>query len=151
MTLYLDTSALAKLYIQEDGRDLVIAAVAAPNRSVTSTIAYPETRSALARKRREGALDTDQHRQAIDDLARDWQVFGRLDVTEPLAFLAGELTETYGLRGYDAVHLATAMAFAEEFDDLAFFSFDDRLNAAAVEAGLTLHVPDHEDAGSPMP
>ena len=36
--------------------------------------------------------------------------FHVIGVDDPLARLAGELAETYGLRGYDAVHLASTIS-----------------------------------------
>lgn len=146
MTLYLDTSALAKLYIDEDGREHGVTAVGAAIRSVTSTIAYTEARSALARKRREAALDHDRYERAIVDLNDDWVKFGHRDVTQSLAFFAGEVAEAYALKGYDAVHLATALAYAAEFGDLEFLSFDNRLNGAARSASLALYNLDHDRA-----
>ena len=139
MALYLDTSALAKLYIEEDDRNNVVAAIEASDLAMTSTIAYVETRSALARKLREGVLDVDRHQRAVTDLNEDWPTFAHLDVTEPLTFLAGELTRAYALRGYDAVHLATALGFAEDFAEMEFLSFDKKLNNAARLAGLSVY------------
>ena len=53
MTLYLDTSSLVKLFIDEPGSDLVGRMVGAATVVVTSTVAYPESRAAFARLRRE--------------------------------------------------------------------------------------------------
>ncbi len=51
----------------------------------------------------------------------------------------GAFAQAYGLRGYDAVYLASALDFKRRFDEIGFLGFDDRLNDAAVEAGLTLY------------
>jgi len=56
VTLYLDTSSLVKLYIAEPGSELVRELVNQAVVVTTSVIAYTETRAALARRRREGAL-----------------------------------------------------------------------------------------------
>ncbi len=56
MILYLDTSALVKLYSEEPGREKVQAAVEGARVIAVSEIGYVEARSALARKEREGAL-----------------------------------------------------------------------------------------------
>ena len=56
MTLYLDTSSLVKLYVAEPGSDAVRKLVDAATVVATSSIAYTETRAALARRRRERAL-----------------------------------------------------------------------------------------------
>ncbi len=37
-----------------------------------------------------------------------------IEITARLAYAAGELAQTQGLRGYDALHLAAAMALADD-------------------------------------
>ena len=56
MTLYVDTSSLIKLYVTEAGSDRVRQLVGKASVVATSVVAYPETRAALARLRREGTL-----------------------------------------------------------------------------------------------
>ena len=53
MTLYLDTSSLVKLYVDEPGSDAVHRLVGTATAVATSSIAYTETRAALTRRRRE--------------------------------------------------------------------------------------------------
>ncbi len=48
MILYLDTSALVKLYVSEEGSEIVRGAVESAGRVATSRIAYAEARAALA-------------------------------------------------------------------------------------------------------
>jgi hypothetical protein len=43
------------------------------------------------------------------------------------------------LRGYDAIHLASALHLAERFEDLGFLAFDQRLVKAAMEAGVPVY------------
>ena len=45
------------------------------------------------------------------------------------------------LRGFDAIHLASAVRLGERFDDLRFLAFDDRL----VEAARGASVPVYEE------
>jgi predicted nucleic acid-binding protein len=52
----LDTSSLVKLYVAEPGTDAVRQLTEEAAIVATSVIAYPETRAALARRRRERAL-----------------------------------------------------------------------------------------------
>ncbi len=55
--------------------------------------------------------------------------------------LAGQLTMTYPLRGFDAVHLAAAVTMRERLSDLSFTSFDGNLNQAAEAEGLRVLSP----------
>ncbi len=146
MILYLDSSALVKLYFNEEGRDTVTMAVEASEGISTSTIAYAETRATLARKYREGWLDNNGYYSAVADLNDDWLAFELLNVTPQLAYRAGEVAQQYALRGFDAVHLASALTFAERLQNLKFLAFDKRLNDAARAASLTVY-GDTLDAG----
>lgn len=139
MILYLDSSALVKLYFNEEGRDIVIAAIEASEEITTSTVAYPETRATLARKHRERLLDDTSHEQAIADLDGDWLTFVRVDATTRISYRAGHLAHMHALRGFDAVHLASALHFAAQFAALTFLAFDKRLNDAARAAALTIY------------
>lgn len=92
---------------------------------------YAEARSALARKTREGIFDNEGHRRVVQALDDDWSDYVRQTVTNLVAYRAGKLAERYALRGFDAVHLASALRLRERFEDLSFLAFDDRLNTAA--------------------
>jgi uncharacterized protein len=72
-TLYLDTSALVKLYVEEEGRETVFEAVEKAEWVATSTVAYAEARAAFARKVRSGDLPERGRRQAVSDLDVEWR------------------------------------------------------------------------------
>jgi hypothetical protein len=107
--------------------------VAEANVVATSVVAYPETRAALARLRRDGALTAAALRSAKRDFEQQWPTYLTLDATDSLCRAAGELAEQYGLRGFDSLHLATFGEVSRRagIDATRFSSFDDRLNQAA--------------------
>lgn len=133
MILYLDTSSLVKLYVEESGSREVERLVAEASLVCTSVIAYAETRSALARLCREDALTAEEHVLAKADLERDWSHYLALEVTPEVWQAAGDLAEKHALRGFDSLHLASFLHLARtDFGEPARFSaFDDRLNRAA--------------------
>ena len=133
MTLYLDTSSAIKLYVLEVGSDVVHALVGDAVVVATSAITYAETRAALARLRRDGALTVAKFTSAKREFEQQWPSFMTLDATAALCRSAGELAERYQLRGFDSVHLATFAEVARRAGprDTRFSSFDDRLNQAA--------------------
>ncbi|CAN5898140.1 type II toxin-antitoxin system VapC family toxin [soil metagenome] len=139
MTLFLDTSALVKLYISETDTEKVEWAVQQAERVVVCVTAYTEARAALARLYREQALSTTDFTAVKLALERDWQNYTRLAVDETLAALAGGLAERYALRGFDAVHLAAALAQHRDTGDVLFLAFDKRLSRAATQV-LPLYV-----------
>ena len=140
MTLYLDTSSLVKLYVDEPGSGEVRALVDRARIVATSVIAYAEARSALARLRREGALPPAAFTSVKRVLDKDWLSYLTLDVTGAISQAAGDLAEQYRLRGYDSVHLASFLEVARRAGagETEFSSFDDRLNRAAQSVARSL-------------
>lgn len=139
MVVYLDTSALLKLYVEEEGSELVREAVGIAELTATSTVAYAEARAGLARRWREDDFTDAEYRGAVEDLDADWITYARLDVSNAVARSAGELAERYALRGFDSIHLASALRLSDRFEDLRFLAFDDRLTDTARAASLILY------------
>jgi predicted nucleic acid-binding protein len=135
VTLYLDTSSLVKLYVAEPGSEDVRAHVNRATIVATSMVAYPETRAALARRRRERALNPTTFAAAKRKLEDDWPKYLVVHVSDSLCREAGALAERYALRGYDSLHLASFLELARQAGaDTDFSSFDDRLTRAAHRA-----------------
>jgi uncharacterized protein len=143
VTLYLDTSSLVKLYVDEPDSDAVRALVSSAAIVGTSTIAYVETRAALARRRRERALSPAAFASARKTFEADWPKYFTIEVTAALCRQAGDLAERYRLRAYDSVHLAAFAELAREAGvrDVRFSSFDTALVRAARSLGRTLARP----------
>jgi uncharacterized protein len=133
VTLYLDTSSLVKLYVDEVDSDDVRQLVEQAAVIATSVVAYAEARAALARLRRSGELTTAKAATAKRQFESDWPSYVALDVSAALAREAGEFAEQYALRGFDAIHLASFAHVARlaSARDTHFSSFDERLNKAA--------------------
>lgn len=133
LILYLDTSSLIKLYVEENGSSEIESLVREASLVCTSVIAYPEARSALARLCRERALSAEEHTLAKSFLEEDWQRYLVLDVTSAVWKSAGDLAEKHALRGFDSLHLASFLYLASAGlgEPVRFSSFDDRLNGAA--------------------
>lgn len=137
MILYLETSALVKLYAEEEGSDLVRQAVVASDVIATSLVSYVETRSALARKGRSREVSRATLTRCRGEFDRDWARLHRLPVDEALVRRAGDLAEEHAL--LDALHLATADSLqAVLHDAVTFACFDSALNRAAEVRGLAL-------------
>jgi predicted nucleic acid-binding protein len=142
LILYLDTSALVKLYDEEEGTEVVERAVEEAELVAPSVVAYSEARAALARKRREGVFSDEEHREAVEALDEDWETFEKPEVTEDLAREAGDLAERHALRGFDALHLASALLARDAWSwqgeedtrkPVSFLGFDAKLTKAAGE------------------
>jgi predicted nucleic acid-binding protein len=137
VNLYLDTSALVKLYIAEEGSLLVRTALADARFVATSVVAYVEARAAFARRRQERALSSAAHRRLVQALDTDWGRYLRIEASEALIHEAALLAERHRLRGYDAIHLASALLLRSRLPEaVVFSSWDFTLQAAALREGL---------------
>ncbi|MDH3523857.1 MAG: type II toxin-antitoxin system VapC family toxin [Acidobacteriota bacterium] len=136
MILYLDTSSLVKLYVEEDGSSAVRGLVESASTVATSVIAYPEARGAFARRCREGSLTRAEHDRVKSDFDLDWPHLLRMDVNGTIARHAGELAERHSLRGLDSLHLACYLALCSRVPDgsVELSCFDETLGIAAVAA-----------------
>jgi uncharacterized protein len=138
--LYLDTSALVKLYVPEAESAEVQEMVAAAEVSATSQLAYVEAKAAFARKRRERGIPAVGYRTLTRDFDRDWGTYFVVDISAEVVRFAAELAEKRALKGYDAVHLASALTlFRHGRRPVAFLCFDAQLSSAARREEL--HVP----------
>lgn len=144
MILYLDSSSLVKIYLEEAESDLVREWVGAAEAVATSRVAYPETLSAFTRRKEEGDLDLDTLELLQESLDSDWASFVLLPLRERRA---GSLAVKHVLRGFDAVHLAAISELREILveDTVLFSSFDGRLVRAARAEGIPLLLPGVED------
>ena len=106
---------------------------------VSSQLVYPEARAAAAAAFRGRRITLATLRRAvdrIDGLCAELDVIG---LDPDLAHTAGELAEAHGLRGYDAVHLATALSI--DVDSTLLATWDGDLARAAVAAGYSVSPP----------
>jgi hypothetical protein len=102
--------------------------------AASSILAYPEGRAALATARRLDRLGADEHRKALADFEGLYADLITVGVDQELAVRAGEYAEDLGLRGYDAVHLATALELGD--DEVVVVTWDRDLARATERVGL---------------
>jgi predicted nucleic acid-binding protein len=140
MILYLDTSALVKLYVEEPFSQELSVAVSEAEAVATSLIAYAESRAAFARARREARLSAQIYRRIVEAFVEDWPRYISVEVTDRLVKDAGDLAACRALRGYDALHLASSLRLSQQVTaSMTFLAFDRALSLAAKQEGLCLH------------
>jgi hypothetical protein len=143
---YFDSSAIVKRYINEVGTVWVMATtdLAAGHEIVVSLLARAEVPAAIFKRRREGSITAPDAQKAADDFSKDFnRQYQPMDVTRATVEHAAVLAERHGLRGYDAVQLATALEAQAVCDSLGlprliFVSADRQLNTAAQSEGLSV-------------
>jgi len=135
--LYLDTSSLLKLLLDEPGSATVTALADAAEVLASSRIAYAEARAALARARRAQRLTDASHRAAVAAFEDLWTGFAAVEVSEAVVRQAGDLAEQHALRGFDAIHLASALVVQRQSShSVSFSAWDETLMRAALVEGL---------------
>lgn len=140
MILYLDTSSLVKIYVTEAHSAIVRGWSEEAEIIATCRVAYPEAVSAFTRRYRSSDLTKRDYDRIMKSFAIEWPHYAVIDFDE---IMAGRLAETYGLRGFDAVHLSAVKLLKSSSSDieLSFSSFDDMLNKAVVAEKISLLSP----------
>jgi predicted nucleic acid-binding protein len=134
---YLDASALVKRYIVERGSRETIALTADSDMTATSIVSRAEVAAAFAKAVRAGLVKDDVARNAQRRFVGDWPDLARVSVTEALVERGERLAWEHGLRGYDAVQLASALTWQESVgEEIVLATFDQQLWEAAKRSGL---------------
>jgi uncharacterized protein len=134
--VYFDSSAFVKLVVQEDGSDLAATLWDGCDAAVSSRLAYPEVRGALAAAGRAHRLHPTEQRRAEVAWEDFWAATRAVELTETIAGHAGHLASRLALRGADAVHLASLLAVGAA--ETLFAVWDQQLRTGAEAAGVRL-------------
>jgi predicted nucleic acid-binding protein len=138
---YFDSSSIVKWFFDEQYSELTRSMKDEKDIAFTSILSYPEVLSAFNRARREGRCKKSDMEIIRIEFQRIWNDFQWIKVNEKLINSTMELIFKHSLRGYDAVHLASALILKKESEisDLYFSCFDRTLNRAAKKEGLLIH------------
>jgi predicted nucleic acid-binding protein len=136
--LYLDATALAKRYVAEPSSTEAEALIGRAQAVGTGVLSRAEVAAALAKAARAGLVTRESAAKALQAFNADWEHMIRLQVSEPLVARAASLAWEHGLRGYDAVHLATALAWREMLGGpVSVATYDRELWRSAQASGLS--------------
>ena len=133
--MYFDTSAIVPIVIDEPSSTVAARLWDEADRVVSSRLVYAEGRAALAMARRLDRIDERELREAVDDFESLHDQLDVIEVTEGLVREAGGLAEQMNLRGYDAVHLASARLVDDA--EMVLAAGDHTLLVAARAIGLS--------------
>jgi predicted nucleic acid-binding protein len=141
LILFVDTSALVKLYIAEPGSERMREAAAQGHPVAASRLAFAEIHATFARRRREGLLLADEYEQLRLRFADDWEEILQVPIGAELLSLIPGLCERKPLRGADALQLASALLLHQEGLEITFACSDHNLLDAAASEGLAIFDP----------
>jgi uncharacterized protein len=142
---FVDTSALAKRYLNEVGAAWVRALLDSASGHIVfiAEIALVEMRSLLARRVREGSLSTTQQTILWGDYSlHSLHEYGLIVIDRPLLDDASNLVDRYPLRALDAIQLACAVRAQKHINiSITFISADANLLTAATAEGFGVDNP----------
>ena len=148
MYYYLDSSALLKRYIREDGSEYINKIVSAPDNALfTAEITLAEVAAVIAAKHRAPGGISDRLRENLLSkfLLESADLLFLVAVERSSIDHAVQLSQRYRLRGYDAVQLAVALSVQHLMQipqlSLTFVVSDQDLLDAAQAEGLRIDDP----------
>jgi len=156
--LYLDSSALIKLYVQEKGTESIkqklLDEEIGARPPVTSVLTFAEVHAALMQRRNDRSLSNRTFMRSRASFDADWAVsFSPIDLTPGVLLLVREVV-SLGLKGADAVHLASAiwlrdavrlgLAQGAASARFVFATSDKKLAKAAIVKKLDVFNPDDQ-------
>jgi uncharacterized protein len=128
---------VVKRYIIERGSRETIALTADAEMTATSIVSRAEVAAAFAKAVRTRLITQEVARKAQRSFAGEWQDLVRLPVMEALVERAEALAWDHGLRGHDAVQLASALTWQESVGaEIVVATFDTELWKAVRQTGL---------------
>jgi predicted nucleic acid-binding protein len=140
LTLYLDSSAILQVYLQEPHANLVQATIARDPIAYTCEISYLETRAGFARAARDHRIDSSDLGVLKAAFDVDWGRYLYVPVDSDLVRDASDLADRHtrhALRAFDALQLAAATRVAAGTEpSVTLVCFDRRLWRSARDAGF---------------
>lgn len=139
MILYIDTSALVKRYINEDGTDEVIAWMNQADLIGTALVTRAELVATLTRASRGNRSLAKDFLESLDEFRTHWSNYQHINIDDALIIRADSLASIYALRGYDAIHLACALTWQDLLSTpITLATFDKELQEAAEKSGVSV-------------
>lgn len=143
MNLFLDTSALFKLYHKEDGTDKLMGFLMenSINSIYLSEITEIEFSSAVWKKCRKREIDENIAKTIIEKFDKDSTMYRFVQQNDELRRLAKRLIAKFwidGLRTLDSIQLASALSIKEDIQ--RFFTADKLLANFAIQEGLNVKI-----------
>jgi predicted nucleic acid-binding protein len=142
--LYLDPSAWIKYWIEEEGSPEVRGALADPafEAIACSRLGRVEMVATFARAwSRRKRMTRARAESCRKDFASMWQRTVEVDFSPEVQARAEGLASKYALRGYDAVHLASALHLNSGSESVLLLTFDQEMREACRSEGLPWRQP----------
>ncbi len=137
MFAYLDSSVLIKKYFQEDGSNHIPEIWKNSKYLAISQVGYSEILATMNRKQKIDRFNDKIKSNLIRQFKEDWSYLIRINVDSLLNIELEDIHKNHHLRGFDAIHLASAkLLFKVLREDILFLSADVNLSLAAGNEGI---------------
>jgi uncharacterized protein len=134
MHLFLDSSALAKRYIEEPGSEVVLHYCQEASDIIVSVLCIPEIISAFNRLKKDKHLTSKQYRSLKTSLIQDIEQAAIIDLTPDVIQTSIACLEKTTIKTLDALHIASAIAVGCDL----FLTADLRQSKAATAMKLAV-------------
>jgi uncharacterized protein len=138
MTLYLDTSALIKNYIDEIGSEYVYELLEKADSVVVSAITHIECFSTLKRILHENNISIEDYNNLKQEISHDFRFFSIVDFYTILGSCE-KMIDIYQLKTLDAIQISSVKSVEDEID--YFVGCDEKLNKAVMAEKIGLLNP----------
>jgi predicted nucleic acid-binding protein len=151
--LYLDSSALVKRYVLEEGSKAINCRFESGENIYTSVLSFAEVYATIDRKSREKKLTANEKGKLVDEFRADWAFsLNILELTTITMLALPSLCEQYFLKASDAIQLSAAIwlkdaiwprakGFENSGNILEFGVYDRQLGKAARRCGFQVFNP----------
>ncbi len=141
--VYVDTSALMKQYVGEAGSSQTIAFLREADYLGSSILVKVELVAAIAKVLRMNLFDPESANAMVSQFNEDSINLQIISVDHAVVRRAANLAWELQLRGYDAIHLASALVWREDLgEEIILATFDRQLWDAAHKVNLAVWPPD---------
>jgi len=139
MLIYLDFSVFIKKYFKEIGSDHILEIWNDAEYLAISQVGYSEILGAIHKKQKMDRFSDKIKNQIVKDFKDDWESLIKVSADQKLNPELSRLHDKHLLRGFDAIHLATAILLAKKIEkDIQFLTADSNLHSAAQKEKLDI-------------
>lgn len=139
MFIYLDSSVLIKKYFDEFASKLVVDIWNENKYIAISQVGYSEILGTIQKKQKIENFSDKVKDSITKKFKNDWDECIKMNVDQSINLELDRIHSKYLLRGFDAIHLVSAIIlFREIEEETLFLSADDTLSKAAKKDGLNI-------------
>ncbi|TGK81766.1 PIN domain-containing protein [Leptospira noumeaensis] len=141
MFYYLDSSVLIKKYFDEYASDTVLNIWNENRYLAISQVGYSEILGTINKKQKIDKFSDKVKEVIIKQFKSDWDQLVKINVDHSINSELDRIHSKYLLRGFDAIHLVSAILLFKELEEETFFlSADNNLATAAKKDGLNIGI-----------